>query len=873
MTAALTATYRLQMNAAFTFADATNRVDYLHRLGISHCYCSPILTARRGSMHGYDVVDPSRVNPELGGEGGLREFAAELHRRDMGLIVDIVPNHMGTGPENPYWSDVLAHGERSRYARWFDIDWGMHPGHRRVVLPVLGDDLDHVLERGDLSVSVREDGDARIRYGEQSFPIDSASLPPELQLVQFDAEETGELTALFSGAEGRERLRRLLDQQHYRLTSWRRAPDEINYRRFFTVNDLAALRMEDESVFDETHAFILTLVGEGVIDGLRVDHVDGLFDPVEYLRRLCRNVPAGTPIFVEKILTSGEQLRTDWPVRGTTGYEFLNELEDVFIDPTGFDAIERCYRRMRHLGSETFADVAWAAKARVLAGPLHADAERLARLFTPFLREAGIPRTHAEMLAGLVAFIASMPTYRTYVVAAEPVQPADRAVIECAARDARCRKPECGDVVDLIARVLIGETGSDAARAPFVARFQQLSGPAAAKGVEDNALYMYVPLASRNEVGGAPDRPLTEAVTRLHEANTRRAAEWPLSLICTNTHDTKRSADVRARIDALSEMPQEWERTVRRWRKLNTRHRRVVNGRLAPGTNAEYLLYQTLVALWPPPRAGRRVDDLPDRAWRASIRGRLNEYMLKAVREAQLCTSWTDPNQPYEDALSAFITGVLEPSDDAPFLADVARLVSRLAAVGAANSLSRIAIHLTAPGTPDLYQGDELWNATLVDPDNRRPVDFGARETALADLPSVEQRLRTGEPLDLFDHRTKLLVTHRLLTLRREHAELFTTGDYRPLELRGARAGHVVAYARTSGERACIAIATRLPASQATDAVDGPSWWGDTSIQLPSEWNERRWQSALGGADIEFPNGRIELAAALSTLPVAVYSD
>jgi len=876
MTTPLTATYRLQMNAEFTFAQARKQLDYLQRLGVSHCYCSPILVARSGSKHGYDVVDPTRINPELGSENDLRQLAADLHDRGMGLIVDIVPNHMGIGPENPYWDDMLARGERSRYARWFDVDWGMHPGHRRVVLPVLGDELDTVLERGELSVSVREGGEARVRYGSQSFPIDSASLPPELQLVQFDAEETGELTALFSGAEGRERLRRLLDVQHYRLAYWRQGPDEINYRRFFDVNDLAALRMEDPSVFEETHALILRLVGDGVIDGLRVDHVDGLLDPAAYLRSLCRNVPNGTPLFVEKILTNGEQLRAGWPVRGTTGYEFLNDLEDVFIEPRGFVDIERCYRRMRHLQSETFGDMAWAARERVLTGPLRADVERLARLFAPLARDVRQRWTHAEVVDALVAFLASMPVYRTYVAAGEPAHADDRAVIEETLVEARRRKPARTAILELIAGVMMGDMAAEPERAPFVARLQQVSGPAAAKGVEDNALYVYVPLASRNEVGGAPDRPLDDAVGRLHEANARRSKDWPLGLLCTNTHDTKRSADVRARIDALSEMPQEWERTVRRWRKLNARHRRVVGGRLAPGTNAEYLLYQTLVALWPPPRAGRRVDDLPDRAWRASVRDRLTEYMLKAVREARLGTTWTDPNPEYEDALSSFIAAILEPSDDAPFLADVARLVWRTAPIGAVNGLARVAVHLTSPGTPDLYQGDELWNFALVDPDNRRPVDYTLRDASLGELAALDARLVAGEPLDLFDHRAKLLVTTRLLTLRRQYAELFGAGDYRRLDVRGARAAHVIAFARRRGDRACITVAPRLVCAltvmQGAGVDDGAAaWWADTRVELPTDLHDRAWTAVLSGAEVKFPEARIALSPALSTLPVAVY--
>jgi (1->4)-alpha-D-glucan 1-alpha-D-glucosylmutase len=863
----LTSTYRVQMNAGFTLRQACTRVPYFARLGISHLYCSPILAARRGSMHGYDVIDPARVNPELGTEADLRVLSSELHAHDMGLLVDIVPNHMGIGAENRYWDDVLTHGERSRYARWFDIDWTAPRGHgRQVVLPILADELDRTLDRGELSVRLSEGPSPRVTYDSHSLPIDPASLPPELQLAELDAAETGELAQLYSGRAGRERLRELLAAQHYRLVHWRRGPAEINYRRFFDVNDLAAVRVEDDTVFQETHAYMLRLVNDGVIDGLRVDHVDGLLDPLRYLHRLRDAVPPQTPIVVEKILSAGESLRVEWPVDGTTGYEFLNALEDLFIDPDGFARIERGYRTLRRLGATTFRDIARAAKSSILHAALWADAARVADLALPLVRAAGKPWSQDDVIAGVIAFVSALPVYRTYIDDRSAVDAMDRDVVDRALREAVAPTEVGREVLGFLGSVMLGEAGVDAiGRLRFVQRLQQLSGPAAAKGVEDTALYVFVPLVSRNEVGGAPDHPLAGAVAGLHAMNQRQRQHWPLGLRATNTHDTKRSADVRARLDALTEVPREWHRSVRRWRRLNAKHRRTVKGRIAPDTNTEYMAYQTLVAIWPSPRSGRRVDDLPERAWRDAARERLERYMLKAAREAKTRTSWVEPDPAYEDALRTFIAAILEPAEDAPFLTDVARLVGRIAAVGHWISLARIAIHLTAPGTPDLYQGDELWNYTLVDPDNRRQVDYESRLGGLVELDQLEDQLRSGATIDPADSRLKLLVTHRLLEARRAAPELYQKGDYQPLACRGLRAGNVFAYARSHGGRHLLVIAAR-PVEALLRATPA-SWWGDTAVEVPPALRNRHWRSEVVRRDFGSAAEYIEVAGALSHLP------
>jgi len=867
---ALSATYRVQLNKQFTLNDAREIVPYLDRLGISHLYCSPILAARPGSMHGYDVIDPTRVNPEIGTVDNLRALAAALHERGMGVLLDIVPNHMGIGAVNPYWDEVLAHGAHSRYARWFDIDWAA--ADNKVVLPVLGDELDKIIDRDELALDVTEKT-PRLRYGDRSWPIDPATMPDELQVVKLDPTSVADPSTVLRGAEGRQRLRQMLDAQHYRLTFWRRGPAEINYRRFFDVNDLAALRQEDPEVFAATHELVLDLVAEGSLDGLRIDHVDGLLDPLGYLERLRAEVErradgATFPIVVEKILSPGEKLRRGWPVQGTTGYEFLNELEEVFLDPDGYAALERGYRSLRRLTSETFSDIAHAGKVKILEGPLRADVSRLTRLLRPFTHGAPVEGT---LRAGIVQFIAALPVYRTYVDGRSPRPDADdTAVVTRTLEIAHHRAgSDQTPTVDLIGDVVLGRNSDPecAERLGFVQRLQQTSGPAAAKGVEDTALYVYLPLSSRNEVGGAPDRPLDDAVGRLHRGSAERACSWPLGLTCTNTHDTKRSADVRARLDVLSECAPEWQRCVARWRRLNQRHRTTVKGRLAPDTNSEYLLYQTLIGLWPSPRSGRRIDDLPDRSWLESARQRVEQYMLNAVREAKTCTSWTEPDEGYENALKQFVAAILSGGEDSAFLGDVARFVGRIATAGHWNALARVVLQLTSPGVADTYQGDELWLFALVDPDNRRPVDYKRRQELLATV-SAPGALHALEP---WDERLKLGVVQRLLNMRRDRASLFTGGGYVPLQVQGSLARHVVAFARTSETDRAIVVAPLLMQS-ATPRNSAQPDWQDTAVLLPEPLRARSFRSVLGDGEVRLVEASTTLALGelLSNLPVAV---
>ncbi|MGH7717933.1 MAG: malto-oligosyltrehalose synthase [Gemmatimonadaceae bacterium] len=920
----LTATYRLQLHKDFGLEKVREIVPYLHLLGISHVYSSPVLMARPGSTHGYDVVDPTRLDPELGTGEHWRAVISELHGRGMGWVLDIVPNHMGTGSANPFWENVLARGRESPYARWFDIDW--EAGNGKIVLPVLGDELDAVLERGELSL-VRQDGKYRVRYFENSFPVTAGNREwgvgnregsegwtrAEIAMLASVQPQTSSPIPHSQFPSPGPDLRAVLAAQHYRLTFWRRAWKEINYRRFFDINDLVALRTEDPAVFAETHRLVLRWVREGVLDGLRIDHIDGLLDPrgyLEALRKAIGETPAGAreprfPIFVEKILSPGEHLRREWPVEGTTGYEFMNDLERIFIDPRGAAEVETLYRRVARITRPEldFGEVAIRGKLLVLRTSLEADVRRLAGLLGATAREAR---------EAIVQLIACLPVYRTYLDPHTLVpDESDREVLARALACARERTAAHPGALDALEDALLGGARArqrdELARPSFAARVQQTSGPATAKGVEDMALYRYVPLISLNEVGGDPGRPLEEAVGALHRGNAERAGAWPRALLATNTHDTKRSADVRARVDVLSEMPAEWARQVARWRRLNRPHRTRLRGRLAPDASTEYLLYQTLVGMWPllvsataptddlVAKGYYRVVGLPERDTMETLRERVSAYMLKAAREAKAHTSWTDPNEEWEQALTRFIHGILSDAENAEhgmrreapasrvprsrrsrsFVSAITSFTFRIARPGMWNALARVLIHLGAPGTPDLYQGDELWSFALVDPDNRRPVDYALRRRLLEE---VGQRFATGgsererlvrEMVEApQDGRVKLHVTHRALRARQEHPELFTRGDYLPLHAHGPAAIHVFAFARLTDHDAALIVAPRLTLTLLGDSsiaseTDGesdaamtdrplsllipPDVWRETFLVLPAELGGLEWKCQLTG--------------------------
>ena len=867
MTPPLRATCRLQLNADFDLRAARAVVPYLERLGVSHVYASPVLESRGGSTHGYDVVDPTRLDPDLGTEEDWRDLIDELRARGMGLLLDIVPNHMATGHENPYWDDVLALGRRSRYAAWFDITWEapQRDLRDRVMLPVLGDSLGKVIGRGEISL-VRQGDRVRVKYFDHTFPLSPESMA-ELPLDL--------------GALDREAIAAILARQHYRLAHWRRAAREINYRRFFDINDLVAMRQEDPAVFDATHAKILGWVRAGVVDALRIDHVDGLLDPLGYLERLRSAVGDGVPIFVEKILSPGEHLRREWPVQGTTGYEFLNDLEGIFIEPSGYDRIERAYRSILGVGDRLFDfhHIALSGKLRILTSALESDVRRLTRLLRDVLSsstEAQPALEPRDLALAVVELLATLPVYRTYIDDRSPVAgESDRAIIDAAMQGAMHRReapPAALSVLGAILRQGVGGAHDQAdreRRMRFIGRFQQTSGPATAKGVEDTALYRFVPLASRNEVGSDPERDLRDAVVTLHHANRLRASRWPSALVTTNTHDTKRSADVRARIDVLSEIPNEWERAVRRWRSRNGGARTKVGRRWVPDANTEYLIYETLAGVWPLDESHEALADLRERA---------ANYLEKASREAKTHTSWTAPDEPAERAVAAFLQAILK--DDSPFVPEMGALARRIARPGFWNALARVAVHFTAPGTPDLYQGDEMWFFALVDPDNRRPVDWANRARQLSELDgewsgeATRQALLASMMERPEDGRVKLHVTARLLSLRRERPSLFAAGGYEPLLAAGPSAHHLFAFARSSGGEHSLTVVPRLTLGLPGDPPTGARCWGATYLPLPPELAGARWQCALSGRIVHAGTlsgaPALPLEEVLNPLPVSV---
>jgi (1->4)-alpha-D-glucan 1-alpha-D-glucosylmutase len=880
---ALTATYRLQLNPHFTLHDARARIPYLKALGISHVYCSPVLAARRGSTHGYDVADPTHVSDELGGNEAFVALAREAHAHDMGIVLDIVPNHMGIGPDNPYWDDLLERGPQSRYADWFDVEWRA-PTRRltgKVLLPVLGDSLEKVLGRDEITLEVSDQG-VRVKYFDHHFPVDPSTLPEELELAMRDPWARDVVAEWTKGEAGRRHLRELLSRQHYELAFWRSAQRDLNYRRFFDVNELIALRVEREAVFEATHRTVLQFVTDGVVDGLRIDHIDGLLEPRRYLERLRgavdRRRPATAdggrfPIVVEKILAASEALPREWPVDGTTGYEFMTALEDVFIDPAGYERLESRYRG--RAATPDFHAVALDAKRRVLRGALNADVRRIAPMLGAVVRRAKWPqRTIAAYAGAIVELVSALPVYRTYMDAESPdAREEDRAVLAEAFTQVRERGRADAVATGALERTLLdrwrdAEPELARVRLAFVLRWQQLTGPAAAKGVEDTALYVYAPLASRNEVGGDPGVPVAGAVERLHARLAERAARHPRALNATNTHDTKRSADVRARLDALSENPAEWERHLWRWRRHHKELQTLVRGRIAPTKATDNFIYQALVGLWP---VGSGVRATDDDAWLGELKERVTTYIQKAVREAKVSTSWTDPDAEYEGAIEKFIAGLLDRPRNARFLHDVEQFVRAIEPQGRLNALARLVVHLTAPGVPDLYQGDELFFRALVDPDNRRPVDWKARERALAELESLGEpgsaRLEEwlGRPED---DRLKLHVTRRLLHFRRSR-DIVREGGYHRVDVEGAMAAHVFAFQRAHRDEAMLVVVPRLTCGFGNDLPIREAW-GDTVIRPSIRADAQAWRCELGGQVVQSRGGALALSELTSCLPVAV---
>ncbi len=806
-------TYRLQLSADFPFEAAASCAGYLSSLGVTHVYCSPFLQSATGSVHGYDVVDPTRINDELGGEAGFDSFVEELGRNGLEVLMDIVPNHMASaGRANPWWWDILRNGRASRYAGYFDINWepAMSQFKGKVLLGVLGDRYGRELEAGHL-VLERQGSEVVVRYHDEVFPISTESL----EGVDVDA------TGADPGA-----LDALLQRQHYRLAFWRTAQAELNYRRFFTVDTLIGLRVERAEVLRDSHRLVLELVATGQVHGLRIDHVDGLLDPRAYLETIRAAAP-GAYLVVEKVLGYDEELPASFPVEGTTGYDFIAHVDGLFVDSQNEQAMTAIYHAFTG-DSQAYPEVVRAAKQEVMVSEVAPDLERLASLLVDICERHRMhrDRTRGELKEAIREIANALIVYRTYVRRGA-VSDGDRAHVRQAVADAAHRNPEIdSELLTFVGELLLldhdGEVESE-----FAGRFQQFTPAVMAKGVEDTAFYRYNRLVSLNEVGGDPGR-FGHRVEEFHEFCSRISSRWPSTMLTLATHDTKRSADVRARLSLLSEIPGEWDAAVRRWAEHNERYR--TQG--YPDRSLEYLMYQTLVGAWP--------IDFP----------RLTQLLQKASREANTHTSWMDPVATYEDAVTQFASSVMA---DAEFLGDLETFIGshQLVSLGRVNSLAQTTLLLTCPGVPDLYQGSELWDLSLVDPDNRRPVDYDLRRRLLEELGAAG----AGEAMARADEGApKLWLISRLLGARRARPELFDGTPYQPLATSGAKARHVVAYSREK----LVVVVPRLVVGLGGD-------WADTSLELPAG----KWSDVLTGKAVEGGPG-IALAALLGDFPVAV---
>jgi (1->4)-alpha-D-glucan 1-alpha-D-glucosylmutase len=859
------ATMRLQLHKDFTFADAARVVPYLAALGISHLYASPILTARPGSMHGYDVVDPTRVNPELGGEEGLRDLVAELRSAGLGLIVDIVPNHMYVGGnDNEWWNDVLRHGPGSRYAKFFDIDWKSENSEfgGKVLAPFLGKPYGEALLAAELTLGKTEDGKFVVRYFDRAFPIDPADF------AEIEHETLGAYDP--TGAAGPERLHRLLERQHYRLASWRIANDELNWRRFFDVTELAALRIEETEVFEGTHAALFRLYAEGLIDGVRVDHIDGLTDPGGYCRKLRSSLaaleekrpaaaaPGRAYIVVEKILASGETLPAGWETDGTTGYDFMNQASAILHDPAGEAPLNALWSEMS--GRAAAFDVEEeSARRDILARTFGAQLEALVESLFAVSQQALATRdlSRGGLRRVLVELLAHFRIYRTYP---REIEPSERNPFLKHALDAADRTCLRGDrpVLAFVGQRLSGEAiESDRREAQILAKFQQLSSPMAAKSVEDTAFYRYGRLLSRNDVGFDP-RCFAMTPEQFHHAMAERQARYPRALLATATHDHKRGEDVRARLAVLSEIPDEWSRALRRWMEVNQSRRRMVDGATAPSPGDEAMLYQMIVGAWPPDLSGE------DEVGCAEFATRLAGWQQKALREAKLATDWIASNENYERAAADFLRGLFA---DAGIRGELAAFARRIGPAGAVNGLAQSLLKLTVPGVPDFFQGTEFWDMSLVDPDNRRPVDFSARVKAL-------QEERT--PSELAPHwregRVKQAMIERALKLRRAQPILFSNGDYFPFLAEGPGHDHVLAFGRQHEGAISLTVVARL-VGRFRSADDGinplPSIWKDTQLRLPEFARDRTFRNVFDGTTLDRPS-QIPLETLLARFPAAL---
>jgi len=872
------ATYRLQLRAGFGFNEAAAIAPYLARLGVSHVYLSPFFKARPGSAHGYDITNHAELNPELGTEA---EYASMIHafrREGMQRILDFVPNHMGVGgSDNPLWLDVLEWGPESRYAGWFDIDWSAHDGagQDKLLAPVLGEQYGEALRSGKLSLKFDDGAFAIWAYDEHKLPICPLTYPlilghqnaaldimadrfldlpqwrPEIAerahdlkaelavLADADAKARGEIRSRLAAfnRDWRE-LDALISAQFWRVAFHRVAEDEINYRRFFNINDLAGLRMELASVFEHAHARVFQMLEANEIEGLRIDHVDGLFDPKAYLEALRERVGRPFYLVVEKILAPHEQLRADWPVEGTTGYDYLNLSLGVLVDPSAEASFTEIYAAFAGATDE-FEEIARLCKLRIMDNEMASELNALGRAAARLARQSPMTAdlTRAILQRAIKQIVANFPVYRTYLDLTDSPIDADRRDIAWAvARARRFDRDVHPSAYDFLQDVLSAETARSPAKEisriaalRFAMKLQQFSGPVMAKGVEDTAFYRYNRFLALNEVGGAPDR-FGLARSLFHKANAQRAERWPHAMLATATHDTKRGEDARARLAVLSECPDEWARQVAAWSRLLRARLGDVEGRAPPDRNDEYMFYQMLVGSWP-------IDllDSLDPAAHEAYQARIEAALEKSLREAKRRSSWTAPDAEYEQAMRSFAREALSPEGNG-FLTSFLPFVQGVARLGVENSLAQTVLKLTAPGVPDIYQSCELWDLSLVDPDNRRAVDYRRREQMMTELAprlsAVGERRALFDTLmhDWRDGRVKLATIALLLAFRREHEEFFANADYQPIEIKGEEASWALGFVRSHGERRLAVLIARFPALRA----GAPSWRAQAELPAGS---------------------------------------
>jgi (1->4)-alpha-D-glucan 1-alpha-D-glucosylmutase len=940
-----TCTYRLQFNRWFTFSHAREVVPYLRALGVSDVYASPYFQASPDSLHGYDITDHNKLNAAIGSRADYDAWIAQLHAHSMGQVLDFVPNHVGIGDSrNERWMDVLENGPSSRYAPYFDIDWEPRKFDVRdkVLLPILSDQYGRVLERGELQVRF-EEGTFYLLYGERRLPIAPGTYRYVLEIAlqnlaehkeeDFYAELQSILTALeylpkrtetdpkriaerarereiikrrlqrrcaeapqvqqaiekalaqINGKPGDARsfdvLDELLNAQSYRLAFWRVAAEEINYRRFFDVNELAAIRVELPKVFDAIHRLLLDLVSTGAVTGLRIDHPDGLYLPGEYFEKLQQRCAKalgialpkdGRAIYMvaEKILTGPEALRKDWRLHGTTGYDFANQVTQLLVDSSAEEAITKTFHRF--IGhSVPFGHLLYAKKLQVMKLALANDVDVLGnmldrlsernRWYRDFTLEA-LSRTVRET-------IACFPVYRTYLAPGRPVSEEDRQIIERAVSGAKRRNPAMDEsIFNFLRDVLLFRFGPNldgagrAAHTHFVLKFQQTTAPVTAKGLEDTVLYIYNRLTALNDVGGEPQQ-FGLSIGAFHEHNLDRQRNWPATLLATSTHDTKRSEDVRARILAISELPELWRSSLQRWRAANRRWKRTINDLEAPDANEEYLLYQTLLGTWPMQANGE-----PEAAATPDYIERIQAYMAKALHEAKINTSWIQPNEEWDAAMWDFVAKILDPSSRNKFLPIFLPIAREIARLGAINSLTQTLLKLTSPGVPDIYQGNEIWDHSLVDPDNRRPVDYNRRREMLEALPTATP----GELMQSWpDGRIKLFLTQRLLQFRHEHADLFQRSEYLPLKVSGTFAECCVSFVRRRADKWIVVIAPRLSSRVGFPPVGEP--WKDTALEFPRTLSLAQAHDLFTCQPLPVRDRELKVADALSILPLAVITN